>query len=763
MDAQSRGKFLVQLALKTFAEQSNYSPEQSNDSPEDISPENLIIQEVPDKESHESHIVGQHFENVLEEEEILFSGVVNEEGILITHEEEVYTSLPPTEEFQENTETIPVSAEHVEDAFPVHVSDSIADENGEKNDTESNVSHDVDYNKSHLHHFPGDSSFDSSGGENPEENCKTGRKSRGRKRKIEDQSRSERKRKRNSNQSYYNYKYKHVAHKVFEDYECHCPLQCNQKVGLEERKMEFDRFWKLGDYTAQNTYIGSLVTEYPKKRQYGRDPKKKQFSRIFRLSSVRVCRNMFCKTIAISPCRVNTALKKVNGRLPLNDQRGVQQGGWNKTSDIKLEKVIAHIKSVPTYTSHYCRDSVSSKYLPRDMTLEKMYSAYKSETEYPVSLATYKRVFYDKFDLKIKPLKKDTCNKCDTLHNQIQCGNENSAEVKEERQNHLQIATDAQTMLKSDMKLAKDCADIECLTYDMEKTLPLPRIPTSIMFYKRQLWLYNLGIHSGKDENGYCYVWLEGEAGRGAQEIGSCLRKHITSTLNSDVETLILWSDSCGGQNRNIKMVLMMKEILHNHPRLKKIILRYLVSGHSFLPNDRDFADIVRALKYQQRLYTPADYIDVMKTCRKKKPLIVSKMNPGDFLGTKRIEGSITNRKMSEDNRKVSWLNARQITLKREEPFLLYITTDFKSEDELVINIKKSTRGRPKADDIWKLIPLWPNGKPITAAKSADIESIKHLIPADAVDFYRNLTAANDAQEDDVDGFNNTLDFDIQE
>lgn len=48
-------------------------------------------------------------------------------------------------------------------------------------------------------------------------------------------------------------------------------------------------------------------------------------------------------------------------------------------------------------------------------------------------------------------------------------------------------------------------------------------------------------------------------AGKGAQEVGSCLLKYLGTHISDDVEELILWSDSCGGQNRNIKIVLMLK------------------------------------------------------------------------------------------------------------------------------------------------------------------------------------------------------------
>jgi hypothetical protein len=90
---------------------------------------------------------------------------------------------------------------------------------------------------------------------------------------------------------------------------------------------------------------------------------------------------------------------------------------------------------------------------------------------------------------------------------------------------------------------------------------------------------------------------------------------------------LILWADSCGGQNRNIKITLLLKSALENHPSLEKIYIRFLVSGHTFLPNVSDFSDIECALKHQQRLYMPEDYMRVMSSCRIKKKQICCEPN----------------------------------------------------------------------------------------------------------------------------------------
>jgi len=139
---------------------------------------------------------------------------------------------------------------------------------------------------------------------------------------------------------------------------------------------------------------------------------------------------------------------------------------------------------------------------------------------------------------------------------------------------------------------AKILPEEDCVTFDMQKTLPLPKVPTYIVFYKRQIWLYNLGVVLSKNEKSMCFTWLENEAGRGSQEISSCLSVFIEQHLDHGVKKLELWSDSCGGQNRNIKMVLALKKAMMAHPSLEYIQLNFLVSGHSYLQNERDFAKI---------------------------------------------------------------------------------------------------------------------------------------------------------------------------
>ncbi|VEN43467.1 unnamed protein product [Callosobruchus maculatus] len=165
----------------------------------------------------------------------------------------------------------------------------------------------------------------------------------------------------------------------------------------------------------------------------------------------------------------------------------------------------------------------------------------------------------------------------------------------------------------------------------------------------------------GTTNKPYAFIWREGVAGRGAQEVGSCLKKFIDQHLKNGVEDLILWSDSCGGQNRNIKIVLLLKKILSEHSTLQTICFKYLESGHSFLPNDTDFAQIERALKLQVRIYTIDEFKSVIENSKKKNPFEVIQMNPEDFFSTENIEKQISSRKITIDKCKIYWLKTKVV------------------------------------------------------------------------------------------------------
>lgn len=335
--------------------------------------------------------------------------------------------------------------------------------------------------------------------------------------------------------------------------------------------------------------------------------------------------------------------------------------------------------------------------------------------------------------------------------------------ITDQQNNHVKLWKDLRQRMKQDIAHSKLLPEQECITFDMQQTLPLPRIPTNIVFYKRQLWVYNTGIHSGSDDKSYCYVWVEGETGKGAQKTGSCFMYHLKKFLKSGVKNLILWSDSCGGQNRNIKIVLLLKVLLANHATLQTISHRFLEPGHTYLPNDTDFGKIETALKSQQKIYTPDEYIDVMRSCKKKNPLTVTRMKTVDFYSTAKLEKLIVNRKKGTAGEKINWLRTKEILLKKENPYSIYMRSTF-DEDFIEVDIKrKPLRGKPTVEAFEdNLLPLWPNGKEITAAKLADLQAMLDLIPKDCHYIYTNLVG-NASLEDDIDGYAGEPDYEMED
>ena len=142
-------------------------------------------------------------------------------------------------------------------------------------------------------------------------------------------------------------------------------------------------------------------------------------------------------------------------------------------------------------------------------------------------------------------------------------------------------------MLVSDREKAKDQSQpYDVITFDLQSTLPTPRLSTNISFYKRQLMVYNLGIHDCTNEKAYMHVWHEAQASRGAQEVASCVTKFIYENKSSSENTsLITWSDSCGGQNRNIKMSLaLLKMVCDTSLLYTEECQNFLESGLAFFP-----------------------------------------------------------------------------------------------------------------------------------------------------------------------------------
>ena len=66
---------------------------------------------------------------------------------------------------------------------------------------------------------------------------------------------------------------------------------------------------------------------------------------------------------------------------------------------------------------------------------------------------------------------------------------------------------------------------------ELQKTLPFPKLSTSVAYYKRKLYVYNLRVQSLNFKTGFMYVWDETEGGGNSQDVASCVAKHLKENV----------------------------------------------------------------------------------------------------------------------------------------------------------------------------------------------------------------------------------------
>ena len=531
-----------------------------------------------------------------------------------------------------------------------------------------------------------------------------------------------------------------MSGKLFEHKDCLCSKQCINAIGYEDRKANFDFFWKLASFEKQNLFLSGLVRKLSIKQ---RRPRNKEgymrkcsykYHINIRNSEVSICRTFFLDTFKISYGRLNGAL---NAKSPGMDLRGKMPGSSRKTDEDKIKVVREHILSFPACESHYTRSHHTSgrKYLSADLDIRKMYELYvKKCDENNISRVkewTYRKIFNTEFNLNFHTPRKDTCQKCDLLKLKIEASSneDEKLHLMEIHNSHLNSAEQARKILSDDIQRAKDNpSEYYGFTFDLQKALPYPKLSVSVAYYKRNMYVYNLGFHNFHNENAKMYVWDETIASRGSQEIASCILKHIQDITTQ--KHVIAYSDACTGQNRNINIALIWLKIVQSSDNnVETVDHKFMVSGHSFLPNDRDFGLIETKIKKSNYLYIPEHYYNLIEVCKKKNPFLEVQMAQKNFISTKQLKDSTNNRKKNTNGEAVSWLKIQWIRFLKNSSYKMFYKTSLDDNSEFKILDLSPKIGRPRIYENIDLPPLYTTIRPITKEKHKDMMDLLPYIP----------------------------------
>ena len=241
---------------------------------------------------------------------------------------------------------------------------------------------------------------------------------------------------------------------------------------------------------------------------------------------------------------------------------------------------------------HYSRNkNKHCKYLSPLPSIAEMHRLHVKEQERQVATpiikySYYAKIFNEEFNLSFGYPKSDTCGVCEQFKIQLSESPETSS-VQKQHEEHLRSAESFYSELRLDTEMAKKNKHVSTFGFDFQQNQPLPHLPVGDLFYMHQLWHYVFGVHSCSNNEVTMFCWPETIAKRGSDEVISCLHAYL-SELPPEITSLLLYSDGCGGQNKNTNVMHYLLSLVALG-RFQCIRHSFPVHGHSFLPNNRDF------------------------------------------------------------------------------------------------------------------------------------------------------------------------------
>lgn len=289
---------------------------------------------------------------------------------------------------------------------------------------------------------------------------------------------------------------------------------------------------------------------------------------------------------------------------------------------------------------------------------------------------------------------------------------------------------------------------------DLEKCLSTPSLTNAQSFYSLKLWTFNYTIKDTQKNLTTCCMWDESVAGRGGNEIASCLLKWAISNIDDSVEELTIWSDNCPSQNRNFNSILAYVSILNYIPTLKIINHKYLLRGHTHLEVDSDHSIIERERKKMNKfqIMTPWDWQQLVRLASHKNPFSVMNMETDDFKNFMSLmagsNAPFLHRKKFESGKDFKISQLVHIQVRSEQKGKVFCRSDFGETDFEVLDLNRTSR---RAHFPQEITSIRSDPKPISEKKYKDLQTLLQWVPKVFHSFYRNLLYT-DKNSEDVDG-----------
>lgn len=248
---------------------------------------------------------------------------------------------------------------------------------------------------------------------------------------------------------------------------------------------------------------------------------------------------------------------------------------------------------------------------------------------------------------------KDVCDICSAYKN---ASESEKIEMQSDYEKHIRCKEWVREMKASDKAKAKADSTLSVACFDLQQVLETPHSNESVMYYTRKLCTFNLTVYDLGTKEGYAYIWNEATSGRGSCEIASCVFKFLEQQSIMGKKEAILYSDNCGGQNRNKNFVAMLSYAKSKF-QFKKIQHKFLERGHTQSENDSMHAAIEHKSRHVS-IYTTPQWAATVRISR-SRPYQVKELHSEDFFDFKCLAESVPNFVYDIQGQKIKWLKQK--------------------------------------------------------------------------------------------------------
>lgn len=266
--------------------------------------------------------------------------------------------------------------------------------------------------------------------------------------------------------------------------------------------------------------------------------------------------------------------------------------------------------SLDKMESHYCRKDSEKQYIAATFRskadLFAEYKKYVVDNGYGqgVSYFTFSQTF-DEEKLALFMPRKDQCDTCVGFKAGQVLTRTYDLHVARKNRAHDEKSFDKQAALEGRRHV---------FTMDKQAVKLSPNINASAIYFKTRLQVHNFTVYDLVSHRCTNYWWDETEGDLSASSFASCVVQHLQMHCLSDTLPIILYSDGCGGQNRNYYLSNGLSNFAVQNNKI--VEQKWLEKGHTQMECDSAHAKIEKKLK-NMSIFVPQDYIDITKTARK--------------------------------------------------------------------------------------------------------------------------------------------------